>query len=85
MIITYYAIREYDEPTCSKGPIVLEGVATSSHEIIYPQHNADNKDLPVECPINGFHAEGYTIEVTSFHVDRETAKRRRTTGDHLKD
>jgi len=79
MIPVYYAIKD------AEGQIVEEDVVNNSEATIYPGQTTGIPELPFECELHHFKAEGYTIEVCSFTITRDIVKKYRTTGDKLVD
>ncbi len=83
MVATYYAIVEFNEPSQMRGEIVLEGIVKDSEDTIYPRQETGIKELPFECELHKFKAEGYIIEYCNFVMTREMVKQNRTTGNKL--
>lgn len=71
---TYYAIYEYNDVTCIKGKLVLEGIIRDSEDTIFPAQYTGIEDLPYECEVHKFRAKGYTIEINNFSVDKSQLK-----------
>ena len=84
MIATYYAIIEFNESSQRKGEIVLEGIVRNSEDTIYPQQETGIEELPYECELHHFKANGYIIETCNFIITRDIVKQYRINGDEIK-
>lgn len=83
MQATYYAIVEFNQQSQTKGEIVLEGIVRNSEDTIYPSQETGIVDLPYECELHHFKAEGYIIETCNFIITRDIVKQNRTSGDRI--
>ena len=83
MIATYYAIVEFNKSSQKRGEIVLEGIVRDSEDTIYPQQETGIDELPYECELHHFKANGYIIETCNFVITRNIIKQYRTTGDKI--
>lgn len=83
MIATYYAIFEFNESSQRRGDIVDEGILSHNEDVIYPGQTTGIKELPSECELHHFKAEGYRIETCNFSITRNTVRAFRLNGDTL--
>lgn len=83
MIAIYYAIYEYNESSQRRGEIVEEGIVSNSEETICPRQTTGIEELPFECELHHFKANGYRIEICNFTITREFVIKNRTNGDKI--
>ena len=62
---------------------IIEGIVRNSEDKIYPGQQVDIEELPFECELHHFKAEGFGIETCDFVITRELVKQYRINGDKL--
>ena len=67
---TYYGIIDN-----STGVTVDEGILSHNEDVITPGQNTGIKELPSECELHHFKAEGYHIYTFEFDIPYDELKR----------
>lgn len=65
MKATYYCIKQIDNNS-----IVLEGIIRNAEDTIHPSQESGIDELPYECELHHFKADGYKAEYVDIDISR---------------